>query len=164
QTPHALHPLPPPPPDIPPPPNLITLPANTRFTYRHRLQSVQLQTTNATPGQSIGINFQWHTPRNVPWTPKLPQLAVWIHGIKQGDTQPSFYGDRYLLADLATPSTFPDLPPYLHTITLPHDLPPGAYDLNVGLWLPNQNRTLRVRHSILPSNRRGVIVATLNVQ
>ena len=107
-----------------------------------RLVGYDLSTTTVSPGEQITVTLYWQALASAD-----TEYTVFVHLL---DAAGRFRGQRDAPpGDGAFPTTgwIPD--EYItdiHTLTIPADVSPGTYMLQVGMYLPSTNARLPVRH------------------
>jgi hypothetical protein len=135
-------------------------PVDAVFSGGVRLAGVSLTADKVKAGEDLGMKLLWDVRDALP---RLNSLVVWVHFV-DSEGRTVFQGDHGLVSDLAAPSgakTFGTEDFY--SIRIPPEAKPGAYRIRVGLWIPYERNRLRVGSSSLPTAKRGVEIATVQV-
>lgn len=127
---------------------------NVSFDERLRLIGFDLSKKSWRPGDVVSLNLYWQTP-----TPTDSDAKVFLH----------FYdSEGQIKAQSDSRAYFGTRPPYTwapgetvidpRRLTLPDDLPPGQYSIEVGLYKPDGGSRLQAyRNSVLQSQNRVLL-------
>ncbi len=125
-------------------PGLVPNPLALDFGGEIRLSGYDLTQRTARPGESLAVTFYWQTLR-----PPAHNYTVFVHLVAadgtlwaQGDARPQAGWEAAANAVISD----------THSLSLPPDLPPGAYDVQVGLY---RQRTGKRLHLIGPDGQPG---------
>jgi len=130
------------------------------FSRGITLTDFMLDTSHFRPGGHLGVRLQWSLPieLNHPG-----QYAVWIH-LVDGDGNLVAQLDRGLwhyarkyYHDVREPASW-------EIISIPEELPSGAYDVRIGVWIPDQRTQIQVKRGSLPFNKRFAVLETVLLQ
>lgn len=134
--------------------------ARATFSNGIRLLGFQQGNDNVHAGECFRLHLFWDAPD---FTMRLKRVAVWVHFLRENDTQPVFQGDHVLLTDLRMPQDNDMLVPSFYEIPVPHDVPSGKYKIKVGLWFFQQRRSIYVQSADLPHDKSGIYLTDVTI-
>jgi Dolichyl-phosphate-mannose-protein mannosyltransferase len=132
-------------------------PVVAEFSRGIALTDFKLDASNFRSGGHLGVQLEWLLPVKL----KHPgQYAVWVHVVD---------GEGKLVAQLDkgiwhyARKYFPDMrnPVSWDQISIPEQLPPGPFEVRLGVWIPDQRTRLQVERGSLMFNKRYAILKTI---
>jgi hypothetical protein len=137
-----------------------SFPVAARFSGGLSLRAIHFQEADLAPGGRLGVQLEWDEPT----LPRRPdRLAVWLH-VLDAQGRIVAQGDRPLWPDLRRAGCAAGTPRRWSFISLPADLPPGAYSLRFGVWNPATRRRLNILSSEWESDRKGILWRDLRIR
>jgi hypothetical protein len=113
----------------------------------------------ATPGGHLDVLLVWWTTESVT---RPDRHSIWIHVVNENGMMVAQY-DQGLSSYLREIRPDPRGPPLMDRIALPDSIPPGRYEVRVGVWIPSQRNRSDVTSASLPHTRRFVVIDTIDV-
>lgn len=135
-------------------------PVNAAFENKAILKSYQIDKTRARSGDEVSMATYWDVPS---LGSSIFRHSIYLHGIRLGDKEASFFGDAFLIEGLRMNEDDDHIRPSMIRMKIPADASTGKYEIIVGLWIPPQQRRIHAKTSDLPFDRRGIVLTTIDV-
>lgn len=133
-------------------------PAQARFGGAIRLLGYGLTPREPAAGETVELQYYWEALK-----PHGADLAVFVHFVLDGKVR--FQQDHEPLLGGYPTSRWQEGERVRerYAVQLPADLPPGEYEIRVGLWNPRTGKRLPVTESALPRVGQSISLARVRV-
>ncbi len=137
---------------------------SVRFKNGAVLNRYRLSSSEYAPGDTVRMTLYWNVP---------PEAArcfagqwLFIHFVPEGAprNQQAFQGDTAIIHDFRFNERLDRVRPvYRHRVKISEDVPPGNYDIEVGIQIEMHNKRIRVIDADVPHTNNSATIGRLRV-